>query len=422
MVTANPFRGLRFDPAVVGDPGRVLAPPYDVISPEARDGYEAASPYNMVRLILSREPAEVGDRYDQAAKLLTSWVDERALVLEATPALYVYEQRYEIAGERRVQRGVLASVPLDAGGSWILPHERTMTAPVADRLRLLAATGVNSSPVFAVFTGAGGARDLVAAMCAGEPALDCADETGVGHRMWPVTDPALIGAWQQVLAGRQLLIADGHHRYRTSLAYREAMRGANPERPDGPWDELLMFLADADADGPSVLAIHRLCSGVTAEAVVAGAADLFETRPLSSPAEAERELAAVAADRPAFGVYGQGRTWLLVGRDPQRLAVEAGMDRPLLDVEVLHDSLLGRRLGVADFEHRVVYEPDLSRGAGQVDRGLFDALVVLRPVTVAAVLELARRGEIMPQKTTFFRPKPRDGIVLRPLDPDAFRR
>src|SRR5262245_58489324 len=112
MVTANPFRGLRFDPAVVGDPGRVLAPPYDVISPQAREGYEAASPYNMVRLILSREPAEVGNRYDQAAKLLRSWVDERALVLEAAPALYAYEQRYTLAGEWRVQRGVLASVPL----------------------------------------------------------------------------------------------------------------------------------------------------------------------------------------------------------------------------------------------------------------------------------------------------------------------
>ncbi|HKE99907.1 MAG TPA: DUF1015 domain-containing protein [Actinomycetes bacterium] len=421
MVTANPFRGLRFDPAVVGDPGRVLAPPYDVISPQAREGYEAASPYNMVRLILSREPAEVGDRYDQAAKLLRSWVDERALVLEAAPALYAYEQRYTLAGERRVQRGVLASVPLDPDGSLVLPHERTMTGPVADRLRLLAATDVNHSPVFAVFAGEGAARGAVAAMCAGPAALDCTDETGVGHRMWPVTDPGLIATWQAALAGRRLLIADGHHRYRTSLAYRAQMRAAYPGHPEGPWDELLMFLADADDEGPSVLPIHRLCAGVTAEAIVTAAADLFDARPVAGPAEARQAIDDGPRERPAFGVHGQGRTWALVARDPARLAAETGRDRPL-DVEVLHGPLLARRLGVVDFEHRVVYEPDLHEGAARVDRGEFGALVVLRPVTVAAVLERARNGEILPQKTTFFHPKPRDGIVLRPLEPDAFKR
>src|SRR5436190_452871 len=149
MVSANPFRGLRFDPAVVGDPGLVIAPPYDVISPEARDAFEASSPYNMVRLILAQRPEPDGD-YHQVAKLLTAWADEGALVVDAQPSLYVYELAYQLPGRagRHLQRGVLASVPLDASRSWILPHERTMAAPVEDRLRLLEATNANLSPVF----------------------------------------------------------------------------------------------------------------------------------------------------------------------------------------------------------------------------------------------------------------------------------
>jgi len=168
MVTVNPFRGLRFDPDVIGDPGRVLVPPYDSISSLARDDFEACSAYNMVRLIL--DPA---GRYDHAAKLLESWIDEGALRPEAVPSLYVYEQssvpglrggchgtaaeasiRHAGGGRSdgmRLQRGLLASVPLDRSRTWVLPHERTMPAPVADRLRLLTATKTDLSPIFGLY-------------------------------------------------------------------------------------------------------------------------------------------------------------------------------------------------------------------------------------------------------------------------------
>ena len=273
MVAAAPFRGLRFDPAVVGDPALVIAPPYDVIGPEARGAYEAMSPYNMVRLILPR-PGEGGqDGYRPAGRLLARWRSEGALRLDTTPSLYVYEETYTLRGERRVQRGVLASVTLDDTATWVLPHERTMAAPVADRLRLLEATGVNLSPVFGVYAGQGRAAAALAGVTATPPALDCVDDAGVGHRLWPVSDPEPVAAWCELLADRRVLIADGHHRYRTSLAYRDAMRAAHPGR-GGPWDELLMLLVDADLHGPAVLAIHRLLAGPDGAAVL--------TRPGSS--------------------------------------------------------------------------------------------------------------------------------------------
>jgi uncharacterized protein (DUF1015 family) len=415
MVAAAPFRGLRFDPAVVGDPAMVTAPPYDIIGPEAREAYEAMSPYNMVRLILPRAGEDGRDRYRPAGELLARWRAEGALRLDTTPSLYVYEETYSLRGERRAQRGVLASVTLDETATWVLPHERTMAAPVADRLRLLEATGVNLSPVFGVYAGEGRAAAVLDGVTGTPQALDCVDDTGVGHRLWQVSDPETVAAWCRLLADRRVLIADGHHRYRTSLAYRDAMRAARPGVA-GPWDELLMLLVDADLHGPAVLAIHRLLAGLDGEAVLAGLEADFQARPVSSPDEAEAQLGALPADEVGFGLYAGGRSWLLVARDPAALAAEAGRARRMLDVEVLHGPVLSKRLAVSDFEHRVAYESDLAQAVRQVDGGAFASLVILRPARFAEVAAVAAGGEVLPQKTTYFYPKPRDGLVLRPLD------
>jgi uncharacterized protein (DUF1015 family) len=423
MVAAAPFRGLRFDPAVVGDVAQVTAPPYDVISPEARAAYESASPYNVVRLILARpgdedvpQPERDGTSdYRHVAALLASWRDDGVLRRDTAPCLYVYEEIYELRGALRVQRGVLASVALDDTGTWVVPHERTMAAPVADRLRLLEATEANLSPIFGVYAGAGGPAAVLDDVTGGEPALDGVDETGVRHRLWAVADPDRIAAWRERMAAQRVLIADGHHRYRTSLAYRDAMRAANGGRP-GPWDELLMFLVDADLHGPAVLAIHRLLAGVDGATVLAGLEGDFDARPVASPAEAEQALGRLAGNAVAFGLYADTRSWLLVARDPAGLAAEAGRDRRMLDVEVLHGPVLSKRLGVSDFEGRVAYESNLDAAVAAVDTGAAASLLILRPAPFGAVAAIAAGGETLPQKTTYFYPKPRDGLVLRPLD------
>jgi uncharacterized protein (DUF1015 family) len=421
MVAAAPFRGLRFDPAVVGDHAQVTAPPYDVISAEARDTYEAMSPYNVVRLILAR-PAEEGappvrdgtSDYRHVADLLARWLAEGVLRRDNSPCLYIYEELYQLRGARRVQRGVLASVALDDTGSWVVPHERTMATPVADRLRLLEATRANLSPIFGVYAADGGPAATLDDVTATEPALDCVDEAGVRHRLWAVADPERIAAWRERMAGQRVLIADGHHRYRTALAYREAMRAASGG--PGPWDEHLMFLVDADLHGPAVLAIHRLLADIDGAGVLAGLEGDFDAEPVGSPAEAEQALARLPEDAVAFGLYGGGRSWLLTARDPAGLAAEAGRDRRMLDVEVLHGPVLSKRLGVSDFEGRVVYESDLAAAVAAVDEGAAASLLILRPAPFATVAKIAAGGETLPQKTTYFYPKPRDGLVLRPLE------
>jgi uncharacterized protein (DUF1015 family) len=416
MVVAAPFRGLRFDPDVGGDAGAVTAPPYDVISPAARDAYEAQSPYNMVRLILARGEGRGPGRYRPVAELMSAWHDQGALVLDPLPALYLYEEAYELRGQPRVQRGVLGSVALDDTATWVLPHERTMAGPVSDRLDLLEATRVNLSPVFGVYAGGGRTAAVVDDLTATPPAVDCVDDAGVRHRLWPVTDQERIAAWCGLLADRRVLIADGHHRYRTSLAYRDAMRAAGP----GPWDEVLMFLVDADLHGPSIQPIHRLLVGLTAHAMLDAVAEDFEARPAGSLAELEAALAGLPAEVTGFGLVGGGRSWLLVAGDQVALEAEVGTGRHPLDAEVLHGPVLAKRLGVTDFEGQVRYENDLAEAVAQLEGGAAASLVVLRPTPFEQVVEVAQNGGTLPQKTTFFYPKPRDGLVLRPLDPEAF--
>jgi len=420
MVAAAPFQGLRFDPAVVGDLGSVIVPPYDVITPEARDAYEAMNPYNVVRLSLSHDDA---DRYQHAAKLLESWSAEDALVLDPVPCLYLYEQDYQIKGEQRVQRGVMASVALDDSGTEILPHEGTMVAPVADRLRLLEATRANLSPIYVLYSGGGRAAAVIEQVSATQPAVDAIDEAGLRHRLWPISDPETIARWTGLLAGQRVLIADGHHRYRTALAYRDEQRRAgadgSAERP-APWERTLMLLVDVDQQGPSVLPIHRLLAGVPAEVVAARLKGDFEVREVATPAELEARLEREPVDVVAFGLYGGGRSRLLIARDPGELRRRAGLDHRPLDVEVLHRTVLGGMLGIRDPERQVAYSSDLAAACAQVDQGEYASLVTLRPAPFDGVVEVAESGHILPPKTTFFHPKPRDGLVLRPLHPAAF--
>jgi uncharacterized protein (DUF1015 family) len=421
MVAASPFQGLRFDRAVVGDLCRVTAPPYDVITAEGRDAYEAMHPYNVVRLILARGQGD-DPGYTQVAKVLGSWCDEGALLLDPAPMLYVYEEAYTVRGERRRLRGVLASVTLDDSGETILPHERTLVAPVADRLRLLEATRTNLSPVFGVHSGSGRSAAALGDVTAAAPVVDCLDETGTGHRLWPVGDPERIAAWCRVLADERVLIADGHHRYRTALAYRDAMRRTAAGHPAAPWEQTLMLLVDIDQHGPTVLAIHRLLSGLPAEAVLAAVAGDFDAHPVASPLELEVELDRLPPGAIGYGLYGGGRSLLLVARDPAELAARTGLDHPPLDVEILHGPVLAGLLGMRDAEGQIAYESDLAEAIGQVDRGAFASALILRPASFPAVVEIAQRGRTLPPKTTFFFPKPRDGLVLRPLEPEAFAR
>ena len=413
MASLSPFRGLRYDTTVVGDVAAVTAPPYDVISDEALAGFEAASPYNVVRLILPREDAGQ-DKYTQAAETLEAWISDGVMVRDAADALTVYEQRFTVGGRERIQRGVLAAVAMDDGA--VLPHEHTMAATVSDRLALLRATRTQLSPVLCVYTSDdGGARDAVGAIADTQPlaAWRSADD-GVSHRAWRVDDPASIAAIARTLATATVVIADGHHRYRTAQEYRDERRAA--EGP-GPWDAMLLYLVDADWCGPALLPIHRVVDPPATE--VRDRLDgVFDVEPAATTdPEALAEEVAVRRDRGrCFALLGRDGAWWLTVADKAAEAEAMPEDRTPtwrdLDVAVLEWLVMRRLLGGAHAR----YVHTATEAAQQIASGEAGAALLLAPPPFSAVRAVAEAGESMPPKSTFFVPKPRTGVVIRPLD------
>ena len=402
-----PFRGVRYSPARVADLARVTSPPYDVIDDDELGWLEAADPHNVVRLVLPRdEPGAPHGRYRHAARTLADWLRGGVLVVDAEPALYVYEQARE--GEVLL-RGLLGALGLrDPAERVVLPHEDVMPGPVADRLELMRVAQANVEPILLVHDGgSGAAADAVARAVLRAPVLATTTPDGLTHRVWPVSDVAELTAVAADLADRQALIADGHHRY---AAYRalQAERHAAGDGP-GPWDRGLALLVDLRAHPPGVAAIHRSVTGLSLAQAVERAAPLFSARPVEDADAAARRL----MPGRLLLVDGTGRATEL------RVADHAGVDallpsgRPAqwraLDTAVLHHALAPLW---AVPESAVSYHHDLGATlrAAHRDGGL---AVLLAPVAVEQVLSLAADGVRMPRKSTSFGPKPRTGLVLR---------
>jgi uncharacterized protein (DUF1015 family) len=387
MPRVSPFVGLRFDPARVGSLELVTAPPYDVISPQEHDRYLAASPHNVIRLDLveDRDGAGISDRYALAAAELAAWRADGVLKPTDGPAYFPYEMRFLLRGRSRRIRGLICAVEIQDWGGDIVPHERTMPGPVRDRLDLMRAIGSNLSCIYAVFVGA--AEDLATwldAVTAGEPAAELTDEDGVQHRMWTASPEPGVVTW---LSSASLMIADGHHRYATALRYRDEMRAAHGP---GPWDHAMMFLVDATLEDPPVLPFHRI--------QLEGPAPVSGTR----VRDLEEVLGSVD-DRKLFYGTAAHEGGALVHR-----VAELTGDPPA--VCRLHEQVL------AGMDETLRFTPDAVAAEEVVRRGEAAAAYLLPPTDAATIRSVVDRGERLPQKSTFFWPKPRTGLVIRPHD------
>lgn len=412
----NPFRALRYDHHV--DLSAVTAPPYDVIDAAGVTALEQASDVNVVHLILPRDERSEGDRYARAARTLARWRAGGVLVPDQEPALYVYE----MASATHTQRGLLGAVALSPPEDGIvLPHESTMSGPVADRLALYQAVEGDLEPVFLVYGGGGAASDAVREADRLAPLVDATLADGLRHRLWALTDPDQLRAVAADLAGRVAVIADGHHRWAT---YLERQRQAHADgRGPGPWDQGLVFLVDSTAFGPEVHPIHRVLPQQDATDLARRAAGAFQVHDLDGN-DLDAAVAALSAARsagPAFLlVSGDGGTLrLLTDPDRERVARALPADRSPawrgLDVSVLHHALVGEVWGLPDDEQQVRYAHDVHE-AVQLAGETQGTAVLLNPTPVDAVAEVAAQGERMPRKSTLFTPKPRTGLVMRAFE------
>ncbi len=405
-----PFRAVRprVDAARLG---RLLCPPYDVISAADRAQLLAADPDNAVAVVLPADGDEPGapDRYTGAARRLDRELAQGLLAVDRDPALYVYEMR---DGAGSVTRGLLGAVELrDPADGVILPHENTMAGPVSDRLALMTATEANVEPIYLVYDGGGAASDLVAAVDGTDPIAEASTPDGVRHRLWAVTDPVQHRAVEADLNTRRALIADGHHRYAT---YRELQRSYDAERGPGPWDRGLTLLVDSSSYGPQVHAIHRVLVGAPLDAVLAS----LTGRLTLAPYDDLRAAMAALDVAPGFAVVLTDGGRAVLATDPAgTLRADAGRpDEPQaiaeLDVVVLHRVVVEKLLGIADTVEDVGYAHSVNEAIDDAQRTGGTA-VLMRPTPVAAVAAVAAAGARMPRKSTLFTPKPASGLVMR---------
>ena len=441
MPAIAPFCGIRY--AARGHAlSPLLAPPYDVVTPEGREALAARSPHNAVHLILDQElPGDGPDdnRYLRAARRFAAWLAEGVLRRDPRPALYPLEQAFTTPdGRQHLRRGVVAAVRLhDFRDGAVLPHEGTLAAPKADRLELLKTVRANLSPVFGLYQDERNqAQAALAAALAAEPVGE-AEADGVHHRLWRAEDPAAIAAVQRLLADRRILIADGHHRYAAALGYRDLVDAASPGLPpDAGHRWVLMFLCSTSDPGLLIFPTHRAVSRLRdfRAADVAARLERFfrietiaeDVRKTSGLAWAISRLAEHLGRSSAFLMVTaeDHRARLLVLRDDADLAglsLPSGETLRALDVTVLHAAVLQGALGLSpasqERQENLTYLTGAGEAVSRTLRGEFQAAFLVNPTPMWQVQAVAESGEVMPQKSTWFHPKVTAGLVFREVDP-----
>ncbi len=407
-----PFPGLRYQlGALHTDLGAVTAPPYDVIDEEGRARLEAAHPQNAVRLILPRD-AEPGDRYRRARETFEQWQADGVLAADA-PHFYVYRMAFtDDAGAPRQMTGVIGALelsPLDAGV--VLPHERTMAKAKSDRLDLLRSVRANLDPVWGLSLSSGLSELFESVVAAGGAAASCVDADGAEHCLFPVEDRDQVAGIRSAVADAPLVIADGHHRYETSLAYQEEQRSAGVDDPAA--GKIMALVVELSDEQLMVRPIHRLLSGVGPD-FRSRLSDVCQVIPLgpNSPAGV-RQLTAEMDQTGSLGLVNSSGLALLTPR-PAVLGPDLEqLPEPLRNVDAARLDAILARTGAPE---EIDYRNDAATVASLVAKGAADAAVLLRPVSVAQIDTVAGAGLRMPQKTTFFQPKPLTGLVFRSLD------
>ncbi|HLH76920.1 MAG TPA: DUF1015 domain-containing protein [Candidatus Binataceae bacterium] len=417
----EPFAGLIYNQKKSGPLEQVLAPPYDLIDRARQDELYARSPYNVIRLELNREP----DRYEASAATLRQWLAQGVLERLPQPACFLYTQRFNHEGQGYKRQGLIVRLQLeDFKPGRILPHERTFSAPKEDRLRLLQATQVNTSSIFALYPGSAEIDELLADVAQRGALMQARDDIGTMHEIRLITQPVEIQLLQEAFEQLPLLIADGHHRYATALNYRAQRRAANADAP-GPYDYTMMTLVADDDPGLLILPTHRVLRHLDPAAVHNFTAHVRQFFALEEYDDADRLMERLRqGERGMLGVAlrGEPRLWLLALRDPAMIDLVApGMNPELrkLDVTLLHSLVFKRLLGIDEAAVRtgsnIEYTIDARAALVAVGAGQAAGAFLLNPPSVADLKRVGEAGETMPEKSTYFFPKLITGLVMNPL-------
>jgi uncharacterized protein (DUF1015 family) len=443
MADVHPFRAFRFDPRQVS-PARVVTQPYDKITPALQDRYYEASPHNLVRVILGRREENdnaVNNVYSRAAGYLRDWRREGILRQDSDASVYIYSQRFTLpgslpgSGNELERRGFIALGRIeDYSAGVVFRHEQTLAKPKADRLDLLRATRAHFGQIFMLYEDSGQVESLLATDA--DPDISVADEYGVVHRVWQVSDPGVVNAIRNAMSDKKLIIADGHHRYETALTYRNERRAAESSAPASgpgtePYEFVMMTFVNMNSSGLLILPTHRVVRGLASfseERFRSSARAFFDIDEVDAALDAARATAILReSGRTGTSILAvtAKRAFLLHHPNPNTPQVFAGFSvrQQALDVVQLHKCLLERVLNLSEESIRnqenISYVRDAGealsrvRGAGDIRA---DVAFLMNPCRMAQVRNIAFADEVMPQKSTDFYPKLLSGLTAYALE------
>ena len=401
-----PFQPYRYTEKA-GPPDKLLTQPYDKISPAMRSRYLELSPYNLVRIILGERSAADTDSdnvYTRAAGHLRDWIASGILARDNDPGVFPYSQEFTVpdTGERLVRKGFIALGAVeDYAAGVVHRHEQTLSGPKQDRLQLLRHTHAHFGQIFMLYPDQPETIDaMLDAGTRGRPLIEVTDEYGAIHRMWKIADASAI---QQAMADKKLLIADGHHRYETALAFRRE----NPSLAGA--DRVMMTFVNMHSAGLKILATHRLVSNVNSQGFPQTAAVDFALEEIDSPAVLQQAW----RDRPGHTVIG-------AAMESRLFLMEARGLRNELDVRVLHERILAKALGVNEQavreEKNIRYVRGIDAALAEARRGSAQIAFLLKPTSIEQVAATSFAGGVMPQKSTDFYPKLLSGLTIYKLD------
>ncbi|MFC2020107.1 DUF1015 domain-containing protein [Chloroflexota bacterium] len=434
MAEIRPFPGIHYNPLLVEDLSKVICPPYDIISPAMEQELRERSPYNFVRVEYGRQlPQDTAEdnKYTRSALTLRGWLDQGMVVVDEAPAIYLHDHYFSYQGRQYRRRGMIVSVRLEEWDKMVVrPHEATLARPRSDRLNLLWALGVNTSPIMALF--ADSEQKIAALLALGErdrPVLAVSEADGESHEVRAITEPEIIARIAACLVDQPVYIADGHHRYESALTYQRERRAcaASPSE-DEAYNFVMMTLVDFADSGLVVLPPHRLVRGVSRAnlAELAGKlGQLFDVgeMPLETAGvwqQVDRWLSA-EGDRVKLAILGLVPGQVLTLKLRERATVSQiipyfhSEQYKSLDVSIIDHVILEEFLGLdrsRQGEALLAYNADRDDAVSRVLDGEYQLAFLLSPVKVGVIKAMADTGERMPGKSTYFHPKLPAGLVF----------
>jgi len=418
MPEIKPFRGIRYNTETITNLADVICQPYDQISNRMQREYKSRNPYNFVRLVLTKY-AEGHDRqreYRDAKKYTDTWINDKIFLTDNKEGIYPYWQEFSLGNNKYLRKGFISVVRLEELGKGnILPHEKTLSKPKADRLNLLRITKKDFEPVFLLYTDPKNhVNDLIEKECTDKPLIEVEDENKIIHKLWHIDEPTKINKITAFLKDSIFVIADGHHRYETAFNYRNELKGIDETHPA---NFKMLALVNIEDPGLVILPTHRLIkdlSDFSLGAFLERTEKYFEIKKTDKSSIA-RELEEMQSK--TFGFYSAQTAYTLKLKSDDAMnefLPDRSKEYCSLDVAILHAILIEKVLGITPekIEDHVRYERGVTATMRRVDSGAFQFCFLMNPTRPEQVKEIAQNKERMPQKSTDFYPKLISGLVF----------